>query len=357
MAFTMHSHSGQFCPGHAKDQLEDIIKHAISLGYTTMALTEHMPRTSLEDLYPEELDEPEASLAALAPRHEAYLKEAQRLQALYAPQISLIIGFEGEWIRTANESLIRELAAHPAIDYFIGSLHHVNGVPIDYDKDYYARALASAQPPLTNGNGTSTSTPISNSTPTPAPTNGTSRANGDVDVDPDPEPREESMYERYYDQQYEMLVALRPRIVGHFDLVRLMSADPARDVRRWPGVWARIERNLSFVASYGGWLECNSSALRKGLAEPYPCRPIAEKWLSLGGKFTLSDDSHGIAQLGTNYGRALDFLSSLDVTTLWTLRREPHQRNGTNGDTTEAGLTEVAVPVSKVRAVVSKWPL
>lgn len=54
MAFTMHSHSGQFCPGHAKDQLEDIIKHAISIGYKTMGLTEHMPRFDLEDLYPEE---------------------------------------------------------------------------------------------------------------------------------------------------------------------------------------------------------------------------------------------------------------------------------------------------------------
>lgn len=55
MAFTMHSHSGQFCPGHAKDQLEDIIERAIALGFTTMGLTEHMPRYSLEDLYPEEV--------------------------------------------------------------------------------------------------------------------------------------------------------------------------------------------------------------------------------------------------------------------------------------------------------------
>jgi histidinol-phosphatase (PHP family) len=55
MAFSMHSHSGQFCPGHAQDQLEDIIKHAISIGYTTIGLTEHMPRTGLEDLYPEEV--------------------------------------------------------------------------------------------------------------------------------------------------------------------------------------------------------------------------------------------------------------------------------------------------------------
>lgn len=55
MAFTMHSHSGQFCPGHAKHQLEDIVKHAISLGYKTMGLTEHMPRYDEQDLYPEEV--------------------------------------------------------------------------------------------------------------------------------------------------------------------------------------------------------------------------------------------------------------------------------------------------------------
>ncbi len=51
----MHSHSGQFCPGHAKDQLEDIIKRAISIGYKTMGLTDHMPRYSPSDLYPEEV--------------------------------------------------------------------------------------------------------------------------------------------------------------------------------------------------------------------------------------------------------------------------------------------------------------
>ena len=58
MAFTMHSHSGQFCPGHAQDQLEDIVKHAISIGYRTMGLTEHMPRYSPADLYPEEVVNP-----------------------------------------------------------------------------------------------------------------------------------------------------------------------------------------------------------------------------------------------------------------------------------------------------------
>ncbi|KAI1339468.1 histidinol-phosphatase [Xylariaceae sp. FL0016] len=323
MAFTMHSHSGQFCPGHAKDDLEVVIKHAISLGYTTMGLTEHMPRTSLEDLYPEELDDPEASLAILAPRHEAYLKEARRLQLKYASQIHLLVGFEGEWLRPAYGSLIKSLASHHCIDYFIGSLHHVNAIPIDYDKDYYARALASCT--------TTTS----------------SSAGPDAEI---------PMHERYYDQQHEMLQALRPKVVGHFDLIRLLSAAPDTSPEvAAPSVWTRITRNLSFVASYGGLLECNSSALRKGLAEPYPCRAIAAAWLRMGGRFTLSDDSHGVAQVGTHYAGALDYLAGLGVQTLWTLRREPLPGRDEDGVAEKAQVSEIEVPITDVMAVVRKW--
>ncbi|KAK8051764.1 hypothetical protein PG993_003149 [Apiospora rasikravindrae] len=299
MAFTMHSHSGQFCPGHAKDQLEEVIKHAISVGYKTIGLTEHMPRTDLDDLYPEELDNPEQSLAELAPRHEAYLQEAKRLQAAYASQIHILIGFEGEWLRPSYGPLIQSLAAEPCIDYFMGSLHHVNAVPIDYDASYYQKAVDSA-------GGT-----------------------------------EEKLYERYYDQQFEMLQALKPRVVGHFDLCRLMSKDPARDP-----CGGKIVRNLQFVAGYGGWLECNTSALRKGLAEPYPCRTIAEEFLKMGGKFTMSDDSHGIAQVATNYKRGLEFLESLGVTDVWTLERTPHP--GVAG-TEKATLADKKVPVAEIK--------
>lgn len=73
-----------------------------------------------------------------------------------------------------------------------------------------------------------------------------------------------------------MLRALKPRIVGHFDLIRLMSEDPGRDVRQWEGVWQKIRRNLEYAAEIGAWLECNSAALRKGLDEPYPGRIISE---------------------------------------------------------------------------------
>jgi histidinol-phosphatase (PHP family) len=172
----------------------------------------------------------------MPPRHEAYIQEARRLQEKYADKIHILIGFEAEWCREEYAGYVLSLADHPQIDYFIGSIHHVNSVAIDFDIHFYAKALASV-----GDNAT-----------------------------------EEALYERFYDQQHEMLTALRPRVVGHFDLIRLLSADPERDVREWKGVWRKIVRNLEFVKGYGGWLECNSSALRKSLAEPYPCRSIAE---------------------------------------------------------------------------------
>jgi hypothetical protein len=42
----------------------------------------------------------------------------------------------------------------------------------------------------------------------------------------------------------------------------------------------------------------------------------SQEFLKMGGLFTLSDDSHGIAQVGTNFQRALDYLYSLRVENL-----------------------------------------
>ncbi|UKZ82527.1 hypothetical protein TrVFT333_010316 [Trichoderma virens FT-333] len=282
MAFTMHSHSGQFCPGHAVDQLEDIILHAISLGYKTIGLTEHMPRYEERDLYPEELSDPQASLQALPPATNPTSSKPAAYNKNTPP-------------KSTSSSPSKQNSSAP---------HTQPSIPIDYDKATYAAAVVAA--------GGS----------------------------------EERLYEDYYDLQYEMLQALKPRIVGHFDLIRLMSEDPGRDVRQWPGVWQKIRRNLEYAAQIGAWLECNSAALRKGLDEPYPGRIISEEWLQLGGKFTMSDDSHGIAQVATNYSRALSFLESLGVEQVWTFQRQNHLEAG---ETSKATLNDVGVSLKDFR--------
>ncbi|KAK4542092.1 hypothetical protein LTR36_007123 [Oleoguttula mirabilis] len=259
MPFTHHSHSGQFC-GHAVSTLEDIVQAAISKRMSVLCLTEHMARDRV-DFYPEEeATHTEASLAQL---FDDFYHEARRLQQAYADSIQIFVGFEGEWIRESSLTLTRSLLDKYPIDLFIGSIHHVHTVPIDYDTALYHKARDIA---------------------------------GGTD---------QRIFEDYFDSQYQMLHALQPPIVGHFDLIRLKSDDPERSFRIWPSVWEKAMRNLKVVVEYGGVLELNSSSLRKGMSEAYPQVEICQVFREMGGRFTLSDDSHGVEQVGLNYAKTL----------------------------------------------------
>lgn len=44
--------------------------------------------------------------------------------------------------------------------------------------------------------------------------------------------------------------------------------------------------------------------------------------MTMGGKLTLSDDSHGVAQVGLNFRRVSDYLKSLGVRELYSLERQ-----------------------------------
>lgn len=164
----------------------------------------------------------------LVENEAAFYAEASRLRQKYASQIKLVIGFEIDWIRPESLKLIEASLSRLPFEFFVGSVHHVHTIPIDYDASMYQQALDAA---------------------------------GGTD---------ERLFEDYYDSQLDMLQKLKPPVVGHFDLIRLKSGDPNAASTRYPNVWDKIQRNLRFVAGYGGLLELNSAALRKGMTEPYP---------------------------------------------------------------------------------------
>lgn len=164
----------------------------------------------------------------------AYIQEATRLRSIYRNDIEILIGLEIDWIRPSSYSWINDLLKVNQFDFFIGSVHHVHGIPIDFNHEMYADAR------LKSG-GT-----------------------------------DERLFEDYFDLQYEMLQALKPPIVGHFDLIRLKSDDPDVDFLKWQGVLQRASRNLDSIVEYGGLLELNSAALRKGMKEPYPTQAVCK---------------------------------------------------------------------------------
>jgi histidinol-phosphatase (PHP family) len=165
---------------------------------------------------------------SLVENEKAYVQEAQRLRQKYEAQINILIGFECDWIRPSSLTLIKDSLDRYPFDYFVGSVHHVHTIPIDFDTPMYVQARDAA---------------------------------GGTD---------DKLFEDYFDAQFEMLKALKPPVIGHFDLIRLKSDDPERSFKQWPAVWEKILRNLDFAAEYGGIMELNSASLRKGMSEPYP---------------------------------------------------------------------------------------
>ena len=154
---------------------------------------------------------------------------------------------EIDWIRPSSELFIKNLLIAYPLEFFIGSVHHVHNTPIDYDHEMYAQAREIA---------------------------------GGSD---------ERIFEDYFDLQFSMLKALKPPIVGHFDVIRLKADDPNGSFKRLEGVWQRISRNLDFIADYGGAMELNSAALRKGMLEPYPNAEVCK----VGVVGTAPTLSHG----------------------------------------------------------------
>lgn len=181
-----------------------------------------------------------------------YYREATRLQKAYSGQIKLLVGLEIDWIRPSSKEFVEVLLGKYQFDLFVGSVHHVHTIPIDYSREKYLCAR---------------------------------KKSGDT---------EERLFEDYFDLQYEMLKALKPPVVGHLDLIRLLSDDRDGSFARYPGVWQRILKNLDLIVEYGGIVELNSAGLRKGLSEPYPKAEICRVSLLLDSKVILRSHSQTI---------------------------------------------------------------
>src|SRR5690606_17912415 len=52
----------------------------------------------------------------------------------------ILVGGEAEYIRPSSIELIRAMQDKYELDFVLGSVHHVNGVPIDFSREMYEKA-------------------------------------------------------------------------------------------------------------------------------------------------------------------------------------------------------------------------
>lgn len=261
-------HSGEFCD-HAKDDLEDIIEQYIKMEFAWVGITEHVPPPTDAQRYPDEIEKG-TTAAFIQERFARYMAHCRHLQAKYKKKLTLFVGFETE---TWNGCLpyIQELVQQFRPDYIVGSVHHVDDICIDYSSELY---------------------------------HGAARAVGGIDA----------LYCRYFDQQHEMLLTLKPAVAGHFDLIRIFDTAYEERLKR-PEIWQRITRNLACIKTLDTALDFNLRALKKGAVEPYVSKAILHQAAHMGIRIIPGDDSHGVADIGKYMDVAMEQLKMAGITT------------------------------------------
>ncbi|MCP4672326.1 MAG: histidinol-phosphatase [Desulfobacula sp.] len=262
-------HSGQYC-NHADDQLENIIKKYIELGFKKVGITEHIPPINDRFLYPDEI---KSQLTALDinTRFEDYFKNLKNLQQKYASKIKIFAGMETETYSGYLDH-VKNLILKFKPDYIVGSVHHINDVCFDYSKQAYDNIVLEY---------------------------------GSHDL----------MYEKYFDLQYKMIKELKPFIVGHFDLIRIHDKD-YKNRLALPEIWKKITRNLELIKSLHLVMDLNLRPLARGEKEPYITASILKTAKKMEIRVVPGDDSHGVKQAGINVDKAVTILDAYGFNTL-----------------------------------------
>jgi len=255
------SHTGEFCAHAEPCRLEEIVRARIERGFTHFGLSEHQyvdrqEYVSIEDR------QAGRSVEDVKDTFLRYMVEARRLQHKYENRANILVGFETEVYDDVSVQMVNHIRDTYEFDYIVGSVHFVNGVCYDANRQYYDMATKNA---------------------------------GGL----------ENLYRNYYDLQFKLIRQCRPEVIGHFDLIKIFSPD--NSVSR--SVWDLIERNIKEAIGYGGVFEVNTRAFKKGLDEPYPGREILETISNMGGEITLGDDSHALEDIGYAFERVTDLLT------------------------------------------------
>jgi len=246
-------------------------------GFVCIGLSEHIFRTRSQDLYPEEI-EVNVNCQKLKETWINFVKEARRLQKKYSDKINILVGTETENIHGGTIQEIKDIVKEYPLDYLVGSVHHVFETPTDFDREMFDDALTKS-----------------------------------------PEKTPDSLYQAYFDLQYDIITQLQPKVIGHFDVIRMYTPE----IELSEKTWEKIRRNIDAINAYGGLIEVNSRAWKKGLEYAYPFKDILQYIVSKNCKITLGDDSHDPSQVGLYYDKLYDYLKEMNIKKVYYLERDP----------------------------------
>ena len=229
--------------------MEQMVQAALSAGLTSLGFSIHTPMP-YEDgwgwtIAPERLPD--------------YQVEAQRLAEVYRGRIAVYCGAEWEMISPIPLE---------GFDYVIGSLHHISQNGEDYSVDGAPEATAEYLKSVFQGDA-------------------------------------DAAAEAYFHQYLELAKVDEVDIVGHFDL--LTKFDELNDFYHAdsPRFHAAAMEAMDALVLAGKIIEINTGAISRGYrTTPYPSRALLTELKRMGGRITISSDSHSADSVAFGFDAA-----------------------------------------------------
>ena len=251
----LHTHS-MHDDGHGT--LMEMALSAEKMGMVTVGFSGHspLPYENEWSIKPESLAE--------------YLQEANEVKAAMAGRVNVLIGMEYD---SLSETSLEGL------DYVIGSVHHVKC------GDEYASADESVE---------SSEKFIAYF--------------GSAD----------KAAEAYFDTVGQLADKAEVDIIGHFDLITKFNERRELFDTQSEAYLAAAKRAMERLVRAGKIFEINSGAISRGYrTEPYPSKTLLKELCGMGGKITLTSDSHSPENLCYCFDLSRSIAKECGFTEVW----------------------------------------
>lgn len=252
-----HTHT-RLCDG--EDGPEDMVLHAIELGFGTLGFSGHMD----QDIH---MDWP------------VYVAEITRLRKAYAGRLDILLGVELDALYNPSSC--------PGAEFIIGSTHYLDvDAPvsaIDYSEEVSQELCDSA-------------------------------FGGDW----------YALCRAYYELEAQVYDRLRCSWVGHFDLVTRFNDAMRSFDEDDPRYLTPALEAMEYLVGEGVPFEINCGAFNRGRkAELYPRRSLLRALHDLGGEILISSDAHQAALLDGGFDVAVERAMACGFTHVNLLRHGP----------------------------------
>lgn len=224
----LHNHT-PLC-NHATGTPEEYLREAIKHGISIYGFADHAPM-SFDPTYRMDFD-----------AMHSYEKELRALKEKYREQITLLIGYEVDYL----DGYMDERVLKAKVDYLIGSVHFLDNWGFDnpeFLKEWERR-----------------------------------------DVD--------DVYTEYFNKIEQMAQSRFFDIVGHFDLIKVFGHRPHKKIDLF------VQNALEAIKQNDMSIEINSAGFRKPVKEPYPSPTLLGLIKEAGIDITFGSDAHSPQQVG-----------------------------------------------------------